>query len=143
MALVRAVHVLAMSLVVGGSVLCWAFLSRGDRDGRLVAEVTAGYEWLFWGCLGVLVATGVGNLGAFGRGLPGVSTRWGLTLAAKLSLVVVLLVFSLGRTLLVQQYRRAGPSAFADGERPLTAVYGLTAALLLALLALAEVLAHG
>lgn len=79
---IRTVHVLAMALLVGGAAGLWAAARRTPDDLHALAT---GYEWLFWAALGVLVLTGVGNLGALGA--PGPATRWGQVLLAKLALV--------------------------------------------------------
>jgi hypothetical protein len=82
--------------------------------------------------------TGVGNLGAFAPTLPG--GRWRTTLDAKLALLVVVLVGSAVRVRLLSRVRRE-PSAAATAV--LRRAYGATAVGLVALLTLAEVLAHG
>jgi hypothetical protein len=142
--LVRLVHVAGMAVLLGGAVLAWAQLRTGTDDPLATA---AAYEWLFWGAVGLVVLTGVGNLGAMAPAVPGPGTDWGLTFAVKLAGVVGLLAGSLVRTLAVARWR-----ALVDGsrERPrsasrerLPAVYAATAGYLLALVALAEVLAHG
>ncbi|WP_380681161.1 hypothetical protein [Salinigranum sp. GCM10025319] len=156
---VRWLHVLAATVAVGGSVLTWVHLrveasdhdderidgdGNGDGDGGLALDggsalsVARGYEWLFWAAVGTLVMTGVGNLGAFAPTLPG--GRWRTTLDAKLALLVVVLLGSAVRVLLLRRVRRE-PSVAAT--RVLRRVYGVTAVGLVALLTLAEVLAHG
>lgn len=133
--LVRLVHVGGMAVLLGGAVLAWA-QSRSGADALTTATV---YEWLFWGALGLVVLTGVGNLGAMGSAIPGPASDWGAVLAVKLAAVVGLLAGSLVRTLAVARWRAAdGP----PGDR-LGATYGATAGYLLVLVALAEVLAHG
>lgn len=143
--LVRLVHVLAVAVLLGGAVLAWATLARADdRRGsaREALSVAASYEWLFWGAVGVVVATGVGNLGAFAPGVPGPGTNWGGTFAVKLLVVVGLLAFSAGRTVLVRLVAsRADAARTATG--PLGSAYAITAVVLAVALALAEVLAHG
>ena len=136
--LVRWLHLLAATVAVGGSVLTWALLRAGrpDLDGALF--VARGYEWLFWAAVGTLVATGIGNVGAFAPTLPG--GRWRTTLDLKLGLVVVVLVGSALRAILLARLRnRPAPTA----GRLLQVSYGLTAAGLVVLLSLAAVLAHG
>lgn len=136
--LVRWLHLLAATVAVGGSVLTWALLRAGRFDLDDALSVARGYEWLFWAAVGTLVATGVGNLGAFGGTLPG--GRWRTTLDLKLGVVVVVLVGSaLRATLLARLRTRSHPTA----GRLLRASYGLTAAGLVVLLSLAAVLAHG
>jgi uncharacterized membrane protein len=137
---VRWLHVLAATVAVGGGVLTWLRLRVGpsDGDGDDVVRLARAYEWLFWAAVGTLVMTGVGNLGAFAPTLPG--GTWRTTLDAKLALVVVVLVGSAVRTRLLVRADRA------TGEVPirlLRRAYGATALGLVALLTLAEVLAHG
>jgi putative copper export protein len=87
--------------------------------------------------MGVLVATGVGNLGAMAPVVPASATRWGTVLTAKLLGVFLLLALSVVRTVLVRRARDG------DSSGVLRASYGATTVLLLVILALAEVLAHG
>ena len=143
--LVRLVHVLAVAVLVGGAVMTWIALTRAadrpesrSRDSLALAE---SYEWLFWGAVGLIVMTGVGNLGAFGANVPGPGTAWGGTFAVKLLAVIALLVFSVGRTVLLR-LAAARPSARA-ATQPLGLAYAVTALALAVALALAEVLAHG
>lgn len=138
---VRLVHLLAMAIALGGAALLWPALARGPSrlatDGARVAAA-AGYERLFWAAVGVLVTTGVGNLGAFGGQLP--RGGWGAVFALKLLAVVAGLPASAGRTLLVVRYREAGGPLLA---RPLAVAYGVTTVWLAGVVTLAEVLAHG
>jgi uncharacterized membrane protein len=138
---VRLAHVVAMAVALGGSLLLWPTLARGPArlapDGVRVAAA-ARYERLFWAAAGVLVTTGVGNLGAFGAALP--RGDWGAVFALKLLAVVTGLPASALRTLLVARCRAAnGPTV----ARPLALAYGVTTVWLVALVVLAEVLAHG
>lgn len=145
---VRTVHVLAMAALLGGAVATWLVAREGLADPLAVA---ARYEWAFWGAVGVLVATGVGNLGALGP--PGPGSAWGRTLTWKLGLVAAFVLGSLVRTLAVVRATggagvgdaTATPAADAQSEaRTFTRrAYALTAWAVLALVVLAEVLAHG
>ena len=102
------------------------------------------YEWLFWAALGVLVATGVGNLAQFGEGLPDPATAWGRRLMLKLLLVLLLAAISVARALYVARLVDAAPALAGDGpRRALRNVYALTALLAAAVLAFATWLAHG
>lgn len=133
--LVRTVHLLGMVVLLGGSAFAWNAL-RADPDSAPLIQ----YEWLFWGTMGVMLVTGVGNLGALGA--PGPATRWGTVLTVKLALVLALVVGSAVRTLVVERLRaRDGVTPAACG--PLRRLYAATALALLAVVALAEVLAHG
>ena len=78
-------------------------LSLGSRGAHVTtsSETALRYEQVFWAAAGVLVMTGIGNLGAFGVSLLEPSTAWGTTLVAKLWLVAALIVMSLPRSLIV------------------------------------------
>lgn len=135
---VRWSHVAAMATALGGALLVAAVVWR--RDGRGALAVAVAYERLFWTAAGVLVMTGVGNLGAFGRALPEPATEWGSALTVKLLAVAALLVISLPRTLAVLRLeRRPAERAVAD---PLRAVYTGTVGLIAIIVLIAEVLAH-
>ena len=146
---VRALHVLAMALVLGGATLTW-WLFRQVRGASATPtesaaaafSVAAAYERGFWAAMGVLVMTGVGNLGSLAPYVPAAETEWGTAFAVKLALVLGVLALSLVRTLVVARYRRV-ESARGRGLRTLRLGYGATALSLAALVALAEVLAHG
>ena len=136
---VRTLHVLGMAVLLGGAGSLWYAARRNDH-----APLTAArwYEWAFWGALGVMVVTGVGNLGALGA--PGPDTRWGTILLAKLVLVVAFVLGSLVRTVAVARLCDDGGR---DDDRRLAPfcrrAYGATTAVLLGLVVIAEVLAHG
>ena len=144
---VRWIHVLGMATLFGRAVLCWGLLRWVDAVASppdTVLSVAATYEWLFWAGAGLLVLTGVGNLGAMAPAIPGPTTAWGASFATKLLGVGVLLVGSMVRTLGVAALvaRRPATSGTRIVER-LRRGYAATALLLLAVVALAEVLAHG
>jgi len=132
--LVRTVHVLGTVALLGGSAFTWNAL-RVDPDSSLPVQ----YEWLFWGAMGAMLVTGVGNLGTLGA--PGPATRWGTLLTVKLVLVTVFVVGSTLRTLVVVGLRRHEDATAASG--PLRQLYAATTLVLLAVVGLAEVLAHG
>lgn len=131
---VRWLHVAAMALALGGAFLvAWlAFREPADR----VVTVALRYEQVFWLAAGILVMTGVGNLGAFGTGLPLPGTGWGAMFTTKLILVAVIIAGSLPRTLLV-----ALPGT--PGTRTLRTLYSGTAIGLVTTAGLAVMLAHG
>ena len=137
---VRWSHVAAMATALGGALLVAAVvLTRRDERGSLAVAVA--YERLFWASTGVLVMTGVGNLGAFGRALPEPATEWGTAFAVKLVAVAALLAVSLPRTVAVLRLeRRSLEGAAVRGA--LRGVYGTTVGLLAAIVFVAEVLAH-
>lgn len=137
---IRVVHVLGMALLVGGAAFAWGYYRRlpdhPQSDNQ--QAVAAGYEWLFWGAMGVMVMTGVGNLGALAPGLPGPETAWGTTFTVKVIAVLGLLVGSVVRTLAVTHPADAGLN-----PQWCQRAYGVTALALVGILILAEVLAHG
>lgn len=134
---VRTVHLLGMVALVGGSVLAWYGVRSAERvpGGRLLR-----FELWFWALLGLVLATGVGNLGAVGA--PGPGTRWGTVLTAKLLVVLAFVVGSFLRSLAVLRLPADATVPDRGGAR-LERAYGATAATLLLLVAIAEVLAHG
>ena len=135
--LIRWFHVVAMATILGGALLVLWLAARGTST--TVIDVAVRYEQLFWAALGVIVMTGVGNLGAFGLALPAPSTNWGGTFIAKITAVVLLIALSLPRSLVVA--RLAG-----GAEAPTTTIrwlYSATAAGVAGIAALAVWLAHG
>jgi hypothetical protein len=134
---VRWLHVLAMAVALGGAALAWAVLHAADDGAASALRVAATCETVFWGALGVVVATGVGNLGALAPAVP--RGRWGATLLGKLGLVLVVLVGSAVRTAAVRRVARSPDPTTTTLERG----YALTTLALVVVLALAEVLAHG
>ncbi|MFB6308977.1 MAG: CopD family protein [Haloarculaceae archaeon] len=132
---VRFLHVIGMALLLGGAAVTWD-RSRRASDPAELLDAAGRYEWLFWTVTGVMVATGVGNLGV--SGVADLSTRWGAVLAVKLLAVLGLLGGSVVRTLAVEDSTGAGSDAVV-----LRRSYAATTLYLAGLLALAEVLAHG
>lgn len=122
---VRAAHVLAQGVLLGGALAVWALAGRGEaRDAARL------YEWAFWAAAGVSVLTGVGNAAVHGlRG--GLGTTWGALFAVKLALVLAGLAVAAYRTL-----------ALAHG-RVWRAGYGLTALGVAAATVMGSVMAHG
>ena len=147
--LIRWIHVGSMAVLLGGAVLLWALCEQRGvpqpaQHHRLVLAVAGTYEWVFWIAMGLVVITGVGNIGAFGRGLPGAQTTWGTILTVKLGIVLLLVVFSLVRTLLIRGLSTAGKEG--SSTRPRIVVRGSYAGTLLlvaAVLTMGLVLAHG
>lgn len=123
-----------MAVAFGGAFLV-AWLSWRTRDD--VTETALRYEQVFWAAAGVLVMTGIGNLGAFGVSLLEPSTSWGTTFIAKLWLVAALIMVSLPRSLAVVLASQAR-------TRPvdLRPVYTVTTSIFAAIVALAIVLAN-
>jgi uncharacterized membrane protein len=139
---VRWAHVVGMAAALGGAGFVW-FLLREVRNDTAPSSTTltaaAAYERLFWAAMGLLVMTGVGNLGSLAPGIPG--GRWSATLTAKLLLVAVVVLGSLVRSLLVVEARRDGTETVAADS--LRRSYAVTTLALGAVVVLAEVLAHG
>ena len=129
-----------MAAILGGALLVWSLSLRRNRanDG-LVVDVAERYEWIFWSAIGLQVMTGVGNLGAFGDALPAPASGWGTKLIVKLVAVLALAVLSVPRTLVVV--------AMAGEGRPraglVSALYGGTTAIVVAIAGLAVWLSHG
>jgi putative copper export protein len=140
---VRFAHVGAATVVLGGALLATMVVLQAaseqarDDTARAIAE---GYEWLFWIAAPVLIATGIGNLGALGLGLPAPGSRWGITLVTKLLLFLGLLLWSARRTLVVV---RTLEGAARPSRRAWTTQYAVSTGLGLAILGYAEALAHG
>lgn len=137
---VRWAHVTGMAAILGGALLVWWLgVRRKGANAGMVVDVAARYEWIFWAAIGVQVMTGVGNLGAFGEALPPSASNWGTKLIVKLVAVLALAILSVPRTLAVV--------AMAGDERPrpglLSALYGGTTAIVVAIAGLAVWLAHG
>lgn len=143
---IRWAHVLGMAAILGGALLVWALTARSspeDPDDRSRLQVARRYEWIFWSAIGVQVMTGVGNLGAFGQGLPASTTAWGIRFTVKLVFVLVLALLSVPRTLTIAR-AAASPSSrslVAPGVVPV--LYASTVLLVMIIIALAVWLAHG
>jgi hypothetical protein len=134
---IRWVHVVAMAAAFGGAILVTWLTWRAPAD-RLL-DLAIRYEQLFWAAAGVLVMTGVGNLGAFGSGLPEPATEWGSTFTAKLWFIAALAALSLPRSLAVLGLAAAATSTPGLSLRTL---YSATTAALAVIVALAIGLAH-
>lgn len=142
--LIRWFHVAAMAVAFGGAGLMslLTFARPGIRAAELVRIATV-YERAFWAAAGVLVMTGVGNLGVFGAQLPSRDSAWGITLLAKLALVVALMLVSLPRTLVVAQLGALEDDTPARIGPLLARLYLLTLGALVVVSALAVRLSHG
>ena len=134
---IRWLHIIAMATMLGGAVLV-SWLATAATSNALLS-VAVRYEQLFWVGIGVVVMTGVGNLGAFGLSLPPPITTWGGTFMAKITLVAVVVVLSLPRSLVVARIA----SGARASTRMLRWIYGATAGGIAAIAALAVWLAHG
>lgn len=139
----------AAAVLLGGALLAFA-ASRGRRPWATGADaphsVGMGYrfEWIAWGAIGLVVMTGIGNLGAFGIHLQPPGSRWGTFLVAKLLLVFLFLPLSLVRSLAVAKVRAMPETALSPpAPSRFASLYAASFLLLLAILLLAVLLAHG
>ena len=133
---VRAVHVLSGGFLFGGSVLLYLAF---HAEGAVSRSVLAWFEALFWGVLGALVFTGLGN--AAGFGVPPVETDRGSVLAAKFSVLGAVVLISVLRTSAILAVGERGQSA-VPGRR-LRKLYALTALGLAVIVFLAGVYVRG
>ena len=146
--IVRLVHVSSASLLFGGALLIFVLLrlskrKPGDPGWPVVQDVMRIYEWAAWVSLGLIIATGIGNLGHYGDALPGPRTEWGKELTVKLGLVLVFLFVSAFRTLMVLM--AAGDAVTTTPLRALNTLrnlYGATAVFVAGIVAIAVSLAH-
>jgi uncharacterized membrane protein len=142
---IRWLHIGAMAFALGGALLLWVlntrirFIETLDAPTRLT--ISEMYEFFFWGAIGILIMTGVGNLGAFGQGLPNPNSVWSSKFVIKLTLVLLLILFSLMRTLFIARLRAAHASLASP--RVLPFLYAITTFGLLTILFVAVSLAHG
>lgn len=143
--LIRLVHVGSASFIFGGAALIFISLIVWSRHSSGLVppllDLMAAYEWGFWACIGLLIATGVGHLAHFGAALPGPKSDWGETFVVKMLLVFVFLFFSAIRSIsltLVQSGAGKTPRNLAT----LKNLYGATAVLIAGVLGLAVSLAH-
>ncbi len=144
--IVRWIHVVSMALLLGGGipVLLFALDSKKPGQPSLLAALVAKYESVFWFAIGIQVITGIGNLGSFGAGLPDVHSLWGAKLLVKLVVVTLFVGFSLVRTLLTTRLGFCINSMpAARSAKTYEGVYGISALLLVAIVLMAEALAHG
>jgi hypothetical protein len=135
--LIRMVHVVTAAVVVGVPVTL-AVVLRVSPLSEVIARVGGPIERLQWAALGVMVASGVGNLAVFGEGLPPFDSRWGRTLSVKLAMVLGLLMVSAIRTFVVATHSmpRTAPQRISDW-------YAITGVAAVMVVVGAELLAHG
>lgn len=146
--LIRWIHVASMGALLGGASLVWWLSVRPpdenlDGHTRTLLFVARRFEWLFWSAIGLLVMTGVGNLGAFGASLPDPNTLWGERLTIKLGAVAVFILLSLQRTFLVTRLASAGASDASRIQAVVRHLYAVTALCVAGIAGLAVLLAHG
>jgi hypothetical protein len=144
--IVRTAHVGAASFLLGGSLLLFLVAALPSSSSlhvepRALIRVMSAYELCFWSAVGAVVATGVGNIGALAEALPDTSTAWGQTFSWKLAVAFAVLAVSALRTAGLALMEARGDATSAE-VASLGHVYGGSAALLAAMLALAVSLAH-
>lgn len=140
---IRWLHVAAMAIAFGGAgLMVLLSTARPDLRAPELTRVATIYERTFWAAAGVLVMTGVGNLGVFGAQLPARDSAWGLTLLTKLTLVVALMLVSLPRTLVVAQLGALDEDVSPRTAPLLARLYLLTFGALVLISALAVWLSH-
>jgi hypothetical protein len=141
---IRWLHVTSVAFIFGGALLLFILfvVSRSrDADRGTLLDLMQAYEWASWAAIGLVIMTGVGNLGHLGDALPDPGSEWGRELTMKLGLVGVFLVFSAVRSLSVTlaqlqpESRRGVPPA-------LQGMYAATAVFVAAVVGVAIALAH-
>ena len=144
--LVRTIHVGSVTFILGGAILLLIvfYLHRSGplSSTDVVLKLMEAYEYGFWAAMGLVVATGVGNIAHFGDGLPGLESTWGGRFVAKLGVVGVLLALSAVRVLALHLVSAAPPELQRFRVGALEGMYGATAALGLGAGGLAIALAH-
>jgi Copper resistance protein D len=142
--LIRWVHVTSVAFLFGGALLIFilfVFTNRRAADRRTLLDLMQVYEWASWAAIGLVVMTGVGNLGHFGKGLPAPDSEWGKELTLKLSLVGVFLAFSAVRSISVALLQ-AQPDSTRGVPAALQGMYAATAIFVAAIVGVAIALAH-
>jgi uncharacterized membrane protein len=142
---VRYIHIASVTLLLGGSALlcAWSLSLKQEHGAASVVQAASTFEWMFWSIAGVLVLTGVSNLGLKGDGLMPPNTSWGTALTIKLTTALILLAFSLTRSDIIIRCRQTPLASPARAGLVLGWMYGLTVVLLLTALWIGLGLAHG
>ena len=140
---IRWLHVTSAAFLFGGALLLFILFlvsKRRAADRRTLLDLMQAYEWASWGAIGLIVVTGVGNLGHFGAGLPNPDSEWGREFTLKLALVGLFLAFSAVRSLSVALLElRPEASGVPSG---LQGMYAATSVFVAAILGVAVALAH-
>jgi len=141
---IRGLHVLSVAVLASGALVVTDLLARDDRDADAFAlSAAAAYEVASWIALGVLVMTGVGNLGAIGQGLQWAVSPWGVVFRLKLGAVALLLIVSALRTTAIAILLSEGEVVLSGRRRPvLKTLYWVTLPLALAIAVAGVTLAH-
>lgn len=125
---VRWIHFIALAAILGGALA----VALPDRPSLTLARR---YEFLFWVAIGLVVVSGIGNVGRLAPNVPAFESRWGRLFALKLIAVVGLIAVSTVRSGIVA---RTGNDGDVDRRW-----YLLTAGWVAALAAIAVVMARG
>lgn len=144
--LVRSIHVGSVTFILGGAILLLIifYLNRSGplSSSDVALKLMAAYEYGFWAAMGLIVATGVGNVAHFGDGLPDFDSAWGQRFTLKLALVGVLLFVSAVRVLALYLVSST-PAELRPGRvATLEGLYGGTAVIALGVMGLAVAMAH-
>ncbi len=145
--LVRGIHVGSVTFVLGGALLL-VLVFYLNRSGPLTStdvllKLMEAYEHGFWAAMGLIVATGVGNVAHFGDGLPGTESTWGARFFLKLVLVGVLLAISAVRVLALYLVTSTPPEHRGRARLAnLQGLYSATAVIATGAGALAIAMAH-
>ncbi len=143
---VRWIHVISMSLLLGGALLFVAVIydSAQSSPKEWLTGMARRYEWIFWFAIGTQIITGIGNIGSFGAGVPPPYSAWGAKLMIKLIVITFFVILSLVRTLVTVRVDACAPALQTNRvSNFLRDAYGLSAAVLVSIVLLAEALAHG
>ena len=138
-----------MAFLFGGSTFLWSLFRRLKdaqtlEDRQILLQAVEVFERNSWIASGLIVLTGIGNLGVFGAGLPSKNTEWGTMLAIKLVTVLLFILFSLLRTMLILRIRLPIEHSWPlPLLRLLIRLYASTALFLLLIIVQALSLAHG
>lgn len=147
--LIRWLHVSSVAFILGGALLIFILLHVTHRNQdassrRVLQDLMRIFEWGSWASIGLVIATGIGNLGHFGASLPDARSDWGKELTLKLGLVVVFLLFSGIRSLAVAvaSTQSEDQPMTPRARRSLAGLYGATAVLVTSIMGVAVALAH-
>ena len=137
-AVTRALHVLAMAVLVGGPVAIALLLRAGVGLDRLLR-----FERWAWFAAALIVITGLGNVGNLGEGFPDLGSTRGFAFLLKFTLVLLLLILMAVRTLAVVRLQAQGGRLVHEGWAKLAAWYRWTGLLGGVIAGFGLLLAHG
>lgn len=144
--LVRGIHVGSVTFVLGGAlllILVFYFMRSEQLSSTAVLlKLMQAYEFGFWAAIGLLAATGIGNIAHFGDALPAPDSAWGGRFLLKMYLVLMLMLLSAIRVIALHLVTVAPPQIQSRRIGTLEGLYGATAALAAAIGGTAVALAH-